>query len=369
MAKLQVWLLVSSAIWRIERRARRAQANGFDGLAVTDSQNRTGDCFVSLAAASRAVEGLGLGTAVINPVTRHPATAASAISGIQYLTGGRACLGVGRGDSALAHLGRGPAGLDVLERFVVTVQTYLRGEGVSYEMLDFSEQLAPPVHRLRLANRPADSRLRWIESLPKVPVEVMASGPRTISTAALHADRVMLALGADPERIRWGMETARAARQAAGLPPDGLRIGVCVNLVPHPDIDQARILAGGGLAAIARFSVMYGSPTGPLDPASREQLVRLHAGYDMRYHGHGDSSHAAALSTEFIDRFSVVGPAQSCIARLREITALGIDKLMVIGPSSVGDRAQTRLASEVMAGEVLPALRAPEARDAAGFRE
>ena len=45
----------------------------------------------------------------------------------------------------------------------------------------------------------------------KVPVEVAATGPKVIGIAVVHADRVMFAIGADPERIAWGMEVAIAA--------------------------------------------------------------------------------------------------------------------------------------------------------------
>lgn len=72
--------------------------------------------------------------------------------------------------------------------------------------------------------------------------------------AACLADRVMFALGAREERIAWGIETARAARKAAGQDPQGLRFGTYVNLVCYPDTAVARQLVSGGLTTFARFT-------------------------------------------------------------------------------------------------------------------
>ncbi len=48
-----------------------------------------------------------------------------------------------------------------------------------------------------------------------------------------HADRIILTLGANPERIRWGIETARQAAQSTGRDPGELKFGAYVNLVCH----------------------------------------------------------------------------------------------------------------------------------------
>ena len=39
-------------------------------------------------------------------------------------------LGIGRGDSALAHLGRAPARLAWFERYLANLQAYLRGDAI-----------------------------------------------------------------------------------------------------------------------------------------------------------------------------------------------------------------------------------------------
>ena len=334
----------------VERAAGRAEAAGFDGLAVVDSQNLAGDPWVGLALAARESARIRLGTAVTNPVTRHPAVTAAAAVTLQVASAGRFVLGIGRGDSALAHLGRAPASVKTFKRYLRVLQAYLHGDDVAFDDLGFDETVAPPVETLGLANAPAASRLHFLPpDLPKVPVEVAATGPRVLGVAARHADRVLLALGADAGRVHWAIETVRAA--------GGTSVGAFVNVVVHPDVAVARELASGGVATFARFSVMHGTVSGPVEPDERNMLTAVHDAYDMTRHTQVGSPQAATLTPEFVDRFGIVGTPETCVGRLRELVDLGVDKLIVTGPTLGADPGEARAAIQRFAAEVLPELR------------
>lgn len=355
---MELWTLAVSSPRRSAGFAEAAEAAGWDGMLVVDSQNLSGDSYVALAMASASTSRLGLGTGVTNSVTRHPAVTACAIASIQRLSGGRAVLGIGRGDSALAHLGRAPAPVDSFEHYVRVLQAYLRGESVPFSELHFHEQLAPPVQALELADTPQESRIGWIAEgdVQKVPVEVAATGPRVIGVGARHAERLMFTLGAEPERLSWGIDTARAARRDAGLDPDTLRLGVYVNMACHPDMDTARAMVRGGLTTFARFSVMHGKVAGPVSADERDVLTALHDNYDMRKHTRGDSRQAQALTPQFIDRFAIVGSPDQCVARLQALERLGIDKVAVSGVAIGAREGDAALAARLMHDEVLPAF-------------
>jgi 5,10-methylenetetrahydromethanopterin reductase len=357
--KLELWTLTTSSPTHAAGAAERAEAAGWSGLGVVDSQNLSGDSYVALALAARATSRIGLATAVTNPVTRHPAVTAAAIASIQRLSGGRASLGIGRGDSALAHLGRSPLRVRAFERHLEVLQRYLRGEAIPFAALDFQEQLAPPVEELALAGAPTESRIHWLGDDPKVPVEVAATGPRVIAVAARHADRVLLSVGADRDRLGWGIEHARRARRESGRDPGELRFGAYVNLVCHPDVATARRLVSGGLATFARFAVMEsGRIAGPASDEQRRVLGDVRRAYDMRLHTVVGSPQSGVLTPEFVDRYAIVGAPSACVARLREIADLGIDKLMIVGPTLGADPAEARRAGELFAREVLPAFAA-----------
>jgi 5,10-methylenetetrahydromethanopterin reductase len=334
--------------------AQRAERDGFDGMVVVDSQNLAGDCYVALALAARETERLRLGTGVTNPYTRHPAVTASAIASVHAESGGRAVLGIGRGDSALAHLGLAPAPVPAFEEYLARVQAYLRGDEVSFAPEDGSTRA---VEMLGLAAAPTASRLQWLpRDLPKVPVAVAATGPKVIAAAARHADRVTFALGADSERVGWGIETARAARRAAGLAAGGVSFGAYVNVVCHPDAAVALALASGGMSTFARFNVMHGATHGPMADESRALLDEVHDHYDMRVHTQAGSPQAALLTPEFGATFAILGPPDHCVARLHALVALGLDHFVIVGPSLGADPEEARAAHRRFVSDVLPAL-------------
>ena len=238
---MELWTLGVASPRGTADYARRAEDAGWHGMLVVDSQNLSGDSYVALTMAANATSRLGLGTGVTNNATRHPAVTAAAIASVQKISNGRACLGIGRGDSALAHLGSAPTRLRPFEKYIEVLQTYLSGGEVPFSESAIDPAIAPPVAELELADTPGFSRIQWLagtNAQDKVPLEVAATGPKVIAIGARHAERIMFTLGADPERLRWGMEVARAAAAAHGRDPDTLTSTSChmVYTTIHKDL-------------------------------------------------------------------------------------------------------------------------------------
>jgi 5,10-methylenetetrahydromethanopterin reductase len=317
--------------------AEVAEADGWDGLMLADSQNLVGDPYCELVLAASVTERLELGPFVTNPVTRHPAVTAAAIATVQAESGGRAVLGISRGDSAVSAVGGRRATLDQLAHYLDQVQTYLAGETVEEEG--------------------RESRLQWVRDSgqQKVPVDMVATGRRAISVAAVKADRVTFAVGASVERIRWAVGVAREARAAAGLPADTLRAGVCLVAATAPVAEEARELIRANVGIFARFNGQAFGAGGAPDDADREVEHAVAAAYDDTRHGLSGAPQSA-LPDEFIDRFAVVGPPPQCIRRLAEMAELGLDHVVVIGPSRDVDRRRALAATRRFAAEVLPAI-------------
>jgi 5,10-methylenetetrahydromethanopterin reductase len=354
---MQIWTTNVASPRGSARVAKQLEEAGWHGLLVVDSQNLSGDPYVALAMAATATKQLGLGTGVTNGVTRHASVTACSIASIQRLSAGRAVLGIGRGDSALAHLGRAPARLGSFERYLRHLQSYLKGDAVPFDEIDIPNSVAPPMSELELADAPPASRIDWIAAGgDKVPVEVAASGPRVIAIAALHADRIMFALGADEERIGWGIALARKTREEAGLDPGGIAFGAYVNCGCHTDVTTARNLVRGGLTTFARFSVMHGSANGPVSDSDRAVLHDLRNAYDMRAHTRGDSPQAGVLTEAFIDRFAIAGTPEQCIARLQRLASLGLDKVVMTGAMRGVSESDAATSKRLIESEVLPAM-------------
>ena len=53
-------------------------------------------------------------------------------------------------------------------------------------------------------------------------------------------------------------------------------------------------------------------------------------------------------------RFAIAGPPDHCIERLRELQALGLDKIAISGPTAGADRDEARRALEILDDTVVP---------------
>ena len=56
-------------------------------------------------------------------------------------------------------------------------------------------------------------------------------------------------------------------------------------------------------------------------------------------------------------RFGIVGPAGECADKLNELVAMGLDKLIIVGPSLGADREKAQAAMARFPQEVLPLLK------------
>ena len=347
---VEIWTNSAGLPSAVARRAEAAERAGYDGVTTVDSQNLSGDCYIGLALAATGTSRIKLGTGVTNTFTRHPAVTACAIATVHAVSEGRAFLGIGRGDSALAHVGFSPTPPKRFEDYLVRLQGYLRGEEVPFEA-------GGNVDALRLANQPTASKIEWLRPgrYPKVPVDVAATGPKVIAAAARHADSITFAVGADPRRIRWGIETARQARTAAGL-EEKMPFGAYVNVVVHDDPEVGRRLGEGGVSLFARFSAMHGAAVGPTTDEEKRVMEGIHDAYDMTRHSRAGSPQAGVISSEFAQEFGIFGNPAYCIERLQELLALGLQRLVVVGSSAGADPAEAARAEQRFVEEVLPTL-------------
>ena len=340
---MEIWTVRTPETGTAERQAERAEAAGWDGVAFTDSQNLVGDPFVAAALASRVTERLRLGTGVTNAATRDPAVLATVAATVQEASAGRFVLGVGRGDTALFHLGRKPQPVDDFVERATQLHDYLGGGTV--ERGGF------------------DSRLRWLDraTQPRVPVDIAASGPKVIRFAAATMERVTFAVGADPRRVEWALELARDALSAAGRDERDVSFGAYVIVGCHPDREVARDLIDASVAAFAHFSSMPGSTGAGLDERDGAVVAEVGRAYDSNMHLVHHAPHTQALAPDFVDRFAVVGEPDECVRRLEELAALGLSRFVFTGAAFGADRAEAKRATELVVREVLPALHAATA--------
>jgi 5,10-methylenetetrahydromethanopterin reductase len=279
--------------------------------------------------AARATHRLTIGTAVTNLITRDPAVVAGAFAALDLISDGRAILGVARGDTALRLIGREPPHLAEFEELVGRTRRYLRGEDVE-------------VGDLR-------SRIAWLDphEPPVVPINVFASGPKSLVLAARAGDLVTMSLGAEPDQVAWGLAQVRAVNPA-------VPVGALVVAATGMDRDDLREYVRGNASISTHFR--RGAPA-VLDPADHGVVAAVDHDYELYGHSAHDPQQVEDLPPDFIDRFCIIGEPEECADRLRGLMDLGLDHIVVVGgglDSSIPLRLQMDMR---FAQEVLPALR------------
>lgn len=287
----------------------KAEEAGYAYGWFVDSQILWQDVYVYLTSALARTERIVLGTAVTNPFTRHPTVTASAFGTLSQLHPGRLVLGIGRGDSAVRTMGLNPVPTRVLRDTIPVLRDLLAGRTV--RMND------------------ADVHFRWIEEDASVPICLCATGPKNLRAAGALADIVMLYVGVNPAAVSWAIEHARAGAEEAGKDPDALRFSLLTAMWVSDDQDEAWAKCRWAPAACANHieDTMKRNPEHGM-PAPMTRLPQARNDYDY-YAGHLDSNadHTAYLTGELVDDFAIAGSVEKCLAKVRELEALGIDEI------------------------------------------
>lgn len=183
---------------------REIESLGYDQLWITDSSLHARDVYSYLTLAATASTRLQLGSAVTNPLTRHPALGAVAIATVDDVSERRAVYGIGAGDRPVHALGLRPARLEVLREAIAVTRRLWRGEHVTVGGHGFALDGA----HMRVAAR------------PDIPIYVSASGPKTLELAGEIAEGAIVLAGLFPEGIRYARARVEAGRARSGRVDD-----------------------------------------------------------------------------------------------------------------------------------------------------
>lgn len=269
-----------------------AALNPYNPLALRDP-------YVWLSFAARETSQIRLGPFIDNPVLKHPAVAAGSIATLDEISGGRALLGYGVGDTAVRWLGRKPARMSELEAATRTIRQLLAGEA-----LELGEPRAARMQRPR-----------------RVPVWIAAGGPKTLRMAGRVADGVFLRVGRHPRNLRSAVASVRAGAAEAGRPPGEPAIGVVIHLVTSQDAAEIRSISRAMAAGFYEYSpalfeaadLAWKGP--PIDELKAQIWPDFHHAEDPVRAG----GLVGFLSDEIAESFSLFGSAADVANQLRGV--------------------------------------------------
>ena len=332
--------------------AARIESLGWDCVWLPDSQLRRRDTYVLLAAAAQATESIGLGTLIVNPITRHPSVTASSIATIDELAPGRIALGIGAGDTAVRLSGLRPARVAAMEEAIVLIRQLLAGEQIEVG-----------------AERPA-----YLPFHRPVPVWLTAGGPRTLEMGGRVADGVFMRVGTHHATIADTVSKIRRGAEHAGRDPLSVPLGIIFHTVFVDDPDDALTMGKAMAAGYYEYSPMLFEPTGLTWDGPDPEIVKHDRGVWPDFHHDPDLLKAGRavdfLSEAHADAFCLRGTSEQVteqlVAALSEAASGGIEFEHVVlhpipnppSPDDADDGYTVRVAREIL----------PAARERLGAR-
>lgn len=293
------------------RMARRVEEAGYDHLWLTDSSLHARDVYVYLALAVAETGRVRLGTAVTNPLTRHPGVTAVSAATVDELSGGRMVVGIGAGDRPVEAFGLRPAPVARVEAAIGAIRDLLAGKTLDGGSagVDFR-----------------DAHLR-VPPRPGVEIFLSASGPRMLDLAGATADGVILLVGLFEEGLRYAIERVEAGARRAGRP----RPHLAVFAYGAVDEDEDRALAAARPIAawFPQTAPVYAELAG-LDPGLAQRVRQHYRGGEFQE----AAGAAALLPPEFVRQVALAGGRERTEATLRRVLATGVDSVHVfpLGP-------------------------------------
>ncbi len=290
---------------------RLAERHGFDYGWTYDSHILWHESFPLLALAGAETNRLKLGHFVTNPGIREPTIVASYYATMQEITNGRMVMGIGRGDSSRRVVGLQPVKVAEFERSCRMIKDLMNGRSVEWNGKEL--------------------QLKWVrEELPDIPMWIAGYGPKALAVAGRVADGVIIQL-ADPVIIQWIMETARRSAEEAGRDPSELKCIVGAPSHVSDDIADAREQSRWFPAMVSNHVMdlieRYGEDSEI--PKDLTDYVKARKFYDYKEHSRVGAKHGEFVPDEIVDRFCVLGTAEECAKKLKELESVGVDQFNI----------------------------------------
>jgi 5,10-methylenetetrahydromethanopterin reductase len=305
--------------------ASAAEAKGFEAMWFIDFQLGMKDVYAAMNLAALATENMHVGSAVTNLLTRHPTVTANATAALDELSNHHAMLGLGAGWSAVYGAGAEPSKLGDLSAGIDEFRRLFTGD---------EQELYGTKVKLATAQR-------------QIPIYLAVSQPGMLRLSGEKCDGAILMGAADPEFVEWQLKYIYEGLEKAGRDRSELVIDLVVTMSVEDDEEKALSdVRAWATSQAATFDVWKHMP--PAWERFRPEFAAANSGYHLVEHLSRHAGHKQVVSDEFVKSVALAGTAQQCVARLKELCALDLDRITFALLSGGRKRRMEQLATEII---------------------
>ncbi len=308
-----------------------AEEQGYDYAWIWDSHVLWQEVYPIFTLMAEATGRIKIGPCVSNPITRDPTVTASVLATLNEISGGRMVLGMGRGDSARRVIGKTPVTVERLEWACRLIRDLAAGREVDYDG--------------------TKTQLKW--SLGhEVEIWVAAYGPKALRAAGRVADGLIMQL-ADPYIVEWSLPYVREGAEEAGRRFEDIQVQAAAPGYVTVDLAHARDQVRWFPALVSNHVVDLVNRYKTVElPQALTDYIKARDHYDYAEHGQVGAEHASFVTDEVVDRFCVIGTAEECVAKLRELESLGVTQF---NNYNMGEAPAEQM--RIFGKEIIPAFR------------
>ena len=280
---------------------------------------------MTLALFAEHTKQMELATGVSNIITRHPAVLANSFTTLDELSGGRAVLGIGVGDSAIFNIGQRPAKLKRFEEVINVTRKLMAGETATFDGVDLE--------------------VSWPGR--KVPVVIASTGPKSLQLAGRIADGVLFQVGSDPALVRYAKKNINIGAKEAGRDPSEIKLYQRLACAVSDNREQVRSEARG-YASVAAGTVYTAVPKEDIPEELWHDMKNMKENYDYQQHGSMNSKQTELITDRILDAVAIAGTPEEAVPRFKELIELGVENFVLPIATKEPDAVIKTLAEQVM---------------------
>jgi 5,10-methylenetetrahydromethanopterin reductase len=304
--------------WKIVSYGIMAEKYGFNTIWVTHHFNNQ-DVYIILATIANYTEKILLGPGITNPYTYNPVLNASALLSLDKVSGGRAVLGIGAGDSAtLSCLGiKRNNPVKAVEESVTIIRELWSGKPVTYE---------GEIFKIKEASLN-------IKASRKIPIYIGAQGPKMLAMAARVGDGVLIN-ASHPRDVKYAVKQIKKV-------DNNTEIIAFTCFSVDEDSEKARkaakpivafIVAGAPDAILKRHEISVGE-------IERVKRLLNQKMFKKAFN---------AVSDRMIDSFSIYGTPEDCLSKVERLAELGVSQIVVGSPIGPNKKDSLKMVKEII---------------------